>query len=193
MTDQTLCGQDLVGVGKLRGLLELLIGNLLALLARKGLLLSLLTLAAHTPGLVLVLLVGATGLEVGILNSADGSILFLLLVAQLGALIAQSVQVLEDTILLGLDGIELLLDLGVLVAQGLGLGVVEGLAQFGDLCLDVVDALLCLIQTGEALALLAQVGDLGESLALIHQTEGTSVDLLLKTGDFLVDLLDTLE
>jgi hypothetical protein len=33
-------------------------------------------------------------------------------------------------------------------------------AQFRDLGLDVVNALLRLIQTGEALALLAQVGDL---------------------------------
>jgi hypothetical protein len=42
-------------------------------------------------------------------------------------------------------------------------------SRLSRMVFDVVNALLRLIQTGEALALLAQVGDLGESLALIHQ------------------------
>lgn len=193
VADQTLSGEDLVGVSKTRGLLKLLVSDLLALLALEGIALGLLLLTADSPGLILVLLVGLAGLVVVVLDFADGGPLLLLLAVELGALVPQGVEVLEGTVLLGLDGIELLLDLGVLVAKSLGLGVVEGLLEGSDLGLEVVDNLLGLLQTGEVLALLAQVGDVGQNLALIDQAEGAGVDLLLKAGNFAVEFLDILE
>lgn len=193
VADKTLGGKDLVGVSQARGLLELLVGNLLLLLALEGVPLGLLLLPANSPGLILVLLVCLASLVVGVLDLTDSSPLLLLLTVELGALVPQGVEVLESAVLLGLDGIQLLLNLGVLVAQSLGLRVVKGLLEGGNLGLDVVDDLLGLIQAGEVLTLLAQAGDIGKGLLLIHQAHGTGINLLLEARDFTVNLLDTLE
>lgn len=193
VTDKTLGDQNLISVSRARGLFQLLVGNLPLLLAIESLALSLLLLPADFPSLILVLLVGLAGLVVVVLDLTDGSPLRLLLTMELGALVTQRIQVLENTILLRLDGIEFLLDLRVLVAQSLGLGVVEGLLEGSNLGLEVVDHLLGIVEAGEVLALLAHARNIGEDLLLIHQAEGTRVDLFLQTGNFTVHLLDVLK
>jgi hypothetical protein len=52
---------------------------------------------------------------------------------------------------------------------------------------------LTVVQSGKVLSLLAQAGNIRESLLFIDQAHAARVDLFLQAGNFLVNLLDILE
>ena len=193
MADKTLGTKDLVVVGRVRGFLQLLVRNLSLLLVLNGIALGLGLFATHLPGLILVLLVCATALVVLVLGLFDGGPLLPLLALELGTLRLQRVEVLKHAVLLSLDGVQFLLDLGISVAESLGLRRVKRLPEACNLGLQVVDHVLGLIQPGKVLALLAHRRNVRQGLLLIDQAHTTRVDLLLQTGDLLVDLLNVLE
>lgn len=192
VTDQAFGSNDLVTVSRCAGLFETLAGSLLALACNILELLLTPLLKANLASLGLVRLVCAQLLEVCILEILSCLVLLLLLSARLVRLLTKRSQVLEGLVLLGLESIQLSLELGVLVAQGLVLGVVQELLLLSDLGLDVVNLLLLSVEARKVLAGLVKGADLGEGLLLINQLHHATVDLLLQTCDFLVNLLDRL-
>jgi hypothetical protein len=191
--EQAVGAADLVQVGGLGGLSEHTLSlGLLALievaLTLGALALSLLLTSLALEGLVSLLLA-----VVVILELADGGKLLLLLGLQLGTLVSQGRQALVSLILLGLDGVELSLDLVVLLRQGLLLGVLHGVLDLLDLGLEVVNLLLSIVKLAKVLAGLAQVGDVSQGLLLVDELHGARVDLLLEALNLAVDILDALE
>jgi hypothetical protein len=128
-----------------------------------------------------------------ILQFPNGLELDLLLGLELRALVAEAVYVLVDLILLGLDGIKLPLDFGVLLAQRLGLGVVHAVLDGLDLRAQLVDLLLGVIELGKVLAQLAEARDLREGLLLVDKLHHAAIDLAVEPVDLLVDLIGILE
>lgn len=192
MVEKSLGGADLVLVGGCAGLLELLLGDFLPAATVVGLVLGAALLVADAAGLTLVLDSGAAGAVELVLDLLDGGVLLLLVLVRGGALIAEGVQVLVDLVLLSLDLVELGGDLGIAVAESARGRVVHGLLELGDLGLDLVNALLRLVETGEALLLPVELGDVGESLLLVDDLHGAGIDRLLEAEDLLVDLIDGL-
>src|SRR5262249_41782463 len=135
------------------------------------------------PGLVVVV----------ILDLPDREIFLLLLGLQLGSLVTQRLNVLECIVLLGLDGIQLSLELVIFVAQGPGLRVVKIVALCFKLSLKIVNLLLGLLKARKPLALLSKVRDLGERLLLINQLHHAAIDLLLQSINLTVNLVYILE
>ena len=127
-----------------------------------------------------------------VFDRPNDCVLFLLLRLQLRPFVSQGVDPLVRFVLLGLDPIELFGDRRELLAQRFGLGIIQALAQVGQLCLDVVDASLRLLEASEAFALLPQAGDVRQRLFLVHQLHRARVDLLLQPLDLPVDLFDVL-
>lgn len=191
--EQAVGAADLVQVGGLAGLGEDTLGLGLLALIEVALTLGALALSLLLTSLALVGLESLLLAVVVVLELADGGKLLLLLGLQLGALVTQGRQVLISLILLGLDGVELGLDLVVLLRHGLLLGVLHGVLDLLDLGLEVVNLLLRLIKLAKVLADLAQVGDVGQGLLLVHELHGAGVDLLLEALNLAVDILDALE
>lgn len=191
--EQAVGAADLVQVGGLAGLGEDTLGLGLLALIEVALTLGALALSLLLTSLALVGLESLLLAVVVVLELADGSKLLLLLGLQLGALVTQGRQVLISLILLGLDGVELSLDLVVLLRHGLLLGVLHGVLDLLDLGLEVVNLLLRLVKLAKVLADLAQVGDVGQGLLLIDELHGAGVDLLLEALNLAVDILDALE
>lgn len=192
VTDQAFGSNDLVAVSRCAGLFETLAGSLLALACNVLELLLTPLLEANLASLGLVRLVCAQLLEVCILEVFSCLVLLLLLSASLVRLLTKRSQVLEGLVLLGLESIQLSLKLGVLVAEGLVLGIVQELLLLSDLGLDVVNLLLLSVEAGKVLAGLVKGADLGQGLLLIHQLHHATVDLLLQTCNFLINLLNRL-
>lgn len=190
VTDETFGGVNLVLVSRCAGLLETLLGGLLALACQVLNLLLLPALIAGLAGLEVVLLVCALLLVVRVLQLLPSKVLLLLLSASLVGLLTESLEVLESLILLSLQAVQLSLELSVLLAQRLLLGVVEELLLFSDLGLDVVDALLLRVEAGEVLACFVKRRNLGKSFLLVDQLHHAGVDLLLQAGNLLVNILD---
>lgn len=190
---QAVSTADLVEVGGLAGLVEDTLG--IGHLALLDVLLTLqaLLLAVLLAGLTLVGLVGLLCAIVVVLELADGGKLLLLLGLQLGALVTEAGQALVGLILLGLDGVDLSLDLVVLLGQGLLLGVLHGVLDLLDLGAEIVNLLLGLVELAKVLAELAKVGDVGQGLLLVDKLHGSRVDLLVKSLDLAVDILSALE
>lgn len=186
---QTLGGEDLVLVSRGRSLLELGLGDLLLLAGKVLGLLSGVALLADAVGLLLVLLVGAAGLEVLVLDLPDARVCSGLGLVCLCSLVAEGVEVLVDFVLLGLDGVEFLLDGVEAFGEGLGGWVIERLAEFGDLGLEVVNGLLGCVEACETLLLLVERGDFGKGLLLVDQLHHAGVDLLLQAVDLLLDIV----
>jgi hypothetical protein len=191
--EQAVGTADLVQVGGLTGLGEDTLGIGLLALLDVALTLQALALPLLLAGLALVGLVSLLLAVVVILELADGGKLLLLLGLQLGALVAEAGQVLVGLVLLGLDDVELGLDLVVLLGQGLLLGVLHGVLDLLDLGAEVVDLLLGLVELAKVLAQLAQVGDVGQGLLLVDELHGARVDLLVEGLNLAVDILDALE
>lgn len=192
MVEKSLGGADLVLVGGCAGLLELLLGDFLPAATVVGVVLSTALLVADATSLTLVLDSGTAGAVVLVLDLLDAGVLLLLVLVGGGALIAEGVQVLVNLVLLGLDLVKLGGDLGVAVAEGARSRVVHGLLELSDLCLDLIDALLRLVETSEALLLPVQLGNVGKRLLFVDDLHGTGIDRLLEAGDLLVDLVDGL-
>jgi hypothetical protein len=193
VTDETLGGVDLVLVCGCAGFLETLLSSLLALASEVLDLLLLPALVAGLASLEVVLLEGTLLLVVLVLQFLPRKILLLLLGAGLVGGLTESLQVLESLVLLGLQAIQLGLELCVFLAEGLLLGVVEELLLLSDLSLEVVDGLLLRVEAREVLARLVERGDLGKSLLLVDELHHARVDLLLQAGDLLVDILGGFE
>ena len=193
VTNKTLGGVDLILVCGCAGLLETRFGSLLALASEVLDLLLLAALVAGLAGLEVVLLEGALLLVVLVLELLPGKVLLLLLGASLIGGFTESLEVLESFVLLGLQAVQLGLELCVLLAESLLLGVVELLLLLSDLRLEVVDSLLLRVEAREVLACLVERGDLGKSLLLVDELHHARVDLLLQTGNLLVDILGRLE
>jgi len=192
VVEESLGGADLVLVRGSAGLLKLLLGDFLPAATVVGVVLGAALLLADAASLTLVLDSGAAGAVELVLDLLDGGVLLLLVLMRGGALVAEGVQVLVDLVLLSLDLVELGGDLGVAVAEGARSRVVHGLLELGDLGLDLVNALLRLIETSEALLLPVELGDIGEGLLLVDNLHGTGIDRLLEAEDLLVDLIDGL-
>lgn len=191
VTDQTLSGEDLILESGSAGLLETLRSSLLALGRLPLQLLLALALLTSLASLVVVVCECAACLEVGVLVVLDGLELGLLVVASAIAGLDQGLHVLEGTVLLSLQSVELLLQLGVALAESLLLGVVQKLLLLRDLGLDVVNRLLLSIETGEVLAGLVERGDLGERLLLVDELHAAGVNLLLQALNLAIDVLNS--
>lgn len=184
---------DLLEVGGVRSLGKHLLGTLHAALLGDALTLGLLSLAGLLALLTLPLGELLLGAVVLILELLDGLVLFRLKLLELGALVTKAGEVLVGLVLLGLDGVKLGLELVVLFAEGLGLGVLQAVLDLLDLGLEVVDLLLGIVEASKALALLAEVGDLGEGLLLVDELHHAAVDLLLQALNLAVEFLGGLE
>jgi hypothetical protein len=193
VTNKTLGGVDLVLVCGCAGLLETRLGSLLALASKVLDLLLLAALVAGLAGLEVVLLEGALLLVVLVLELLPGKVLLLLLGAGLVCGFTKGLEVLESLVLLGLQAVQLGLELCVLLAESLLLGVVELLLLLSDLRLEVIDGLLLRVEAREVLACLVERGDLGEGLLLVDELHHARVNLLLQTGDLLVNILGGFE
>jgi hypothetical protein len=192
VADETLSSEDLVLVCRCTRLFEALACGLLALTSDVLELLLTALLVTHLASLEIVLLESALLLVVGVLELLAGLVLRLLFGTCLVGLLAQRPEVLESLILLALETVQLSLKHSVLLAHGLLLGVVEQLLLVGDLCLDRVDILLLAVEASELLSCLVEIRNLRQGLLLVHQLHHAAVDLLLQTGDLLVDILDRL-
>jgi hypothetical protein len=192
VADEAFACVDLVLVGRCAGLLETLRGSLLALVGLPLDLLLALALVTGLAGLEVVFLESTLLLVVGVLKLLPGLVLLLLLGTCLVGLLTERLHVLEGLVLLALEDVKLVLQLGVLLAQCLLLRVVEKLLLLRNLCLDVVDALLLRVEAREVLACLVEARDLRQRLLLIDQLHHAAVDLLLQASNLLVHILDRL-
>ncbi len=167
----------------------------LGLLALKvvALVLSLATLASLVTSLTLVGHGGLLLRVVVVLELTDGAKGLLLLGMELGALVTQAGEALVGGVLLGLDLVKLGLDLVVLLGHGLLLRVLHAVLDLLDLGAKLVNLLLRVVKLAKGLANLAQGGDVGKGLALVHELHGARVDLAIEMGDLAIDIVDALE
>lgn len=184
---------DLLEVGGVGSLSKHLLGALHAALLGDALTLGLLSLAGLLALLTLPLGELLLGTVVLILELLDGLVLLALELLELGALVTEAGEVLVGLVLLGLDGVKLSLKLVVLLAESLSLRILQAVLDLLDLGLQRVDLLLGIVETSKALALLAEVGDLGKGLLLVNELHHAAVDLLLQTLNLAVEVLGGLE
>ncbi|KAK0630625.1 hypothetical protein B0T17DRAFT_225723 [Bombardia bombarda] len=190
---QAVGAANLLNISRVASLGEHLLGPLHLALLDDAVPLSLLALAELVAHLALPGNGGLLGLVVLVLELPDGLELLLLLGLELGALVAEARQVLVRLVLLGLDDVGLGLQLVVLLAEGLSFRILHAVLDRLDLGAKFVDVLLRLVKLGKVLALLAQVGNLGQGLLLVHELHHAAVDLAIEVLDLAVDLVDALE
>ncbi|KAI6759476.1 hypothetical protein HG530_010156 [Fusarium avenaceum] len=190
--EQAVGAADLIEVGRVAGITQTALSlGLLALLV-VTLLLGLLLLTVTLTSLTIVGLVSLLLSVVIILKLADGSVLLLLLGLELGTLITEAGKTLVGLILLSLDGVNLSLDLVVLIGESSLLRVIHAVLDLLDLGAEVVNLLLRILKLTEVLADLTQAGDVRQGLLLIDQSHCAGVDLLVEGSNLGVDLLKVL-